>query len=165
MCELCHKCGSALAGLEIEDLGRYVLLGVDTADEGEDGASGDALHLFDEVRLRCVLEEHAGVPEALVLAHGDHVPLGGGHAVLERRDDDVRPRVVGSALGGAAAELLLVQTHHRVRQLREVIVRSVPLRHRRGIHNLACSSSSDWFKAARKEEDENQASGLTPSPW
>src|SRR5205085_922086 len=66
-----------------------------------------------------VLEEHAHVAEPRQLAEVDHRLLGRGQAVLERRDQSVRAGPVRPGLRWPAAEQLLVEADHLVRDLGE----------------------------------------------
>jgi hypothetical protein len=99
-------------GLQVEDLDRDVLSGVDAADEGADLPAGYAFYDLAEALLGGVLEVHAGVAEALVLAHLDERSLDWGEAVLRRAEDRVRAGEVGLGLGRTAAEEVLVETDH-----------------------------------------------------
>src|SRR4051794_2193327 len=129
--------------------GEAVDLGVHAADEGAHLAAGEPLDRLAELAHRRVLEEHAGLAQALVLAHPDEAALRGRERVLEHDADDVaRP---GGARGRrAAAELLLEQPDHLVRQRREdrrakVLVASAD---RLGGHDQPpcweCGATSTW---------------------
>ena len=113
-----HSVGSH--GLQVEDLGGDVAVGVRAADEPPHSAARGGLDGVSELGFGGVLEEQPDVAQALMLAHRGQVLLGGRERVLERRDDDVRTRVVRRGLRGAAAEVLLVEPDHLPRDLREL---------------------------------------------
>src|SRR4051794_4989331 len=76
---------------------------VDPADERLDGAARDALDRLAELAHGGVLEEHAGVAQALVLPHRDEVALRRRQRLLEQRRDDVVAAPVGAPRGWARA--------------------------------------------------------------
>jgi hypothetical protein len=88
-----RRAAKLAARFEVEALGRNVLLGVDPTHERANRAARDLLHRFDEVLDRRGLEEHAGVPQPLVLVQLGQPALGGSEAVFERHDQDVPPGV------------------------------------------------------------------------
>ena len=71
------------------------------------------------LRLGGVLEQHADVAQALLLAHVEHAALDRRERVGEQADDRVRPGEIGMGGLGTAAELLLVEPYERTRDQRE----------------------------------------------
>src|SRR4051794_15609454 len=111
--------GAVTVAFEEEGLEDDVLGDVGAAGEGSDLAVEDLFDRGDEL-LRCRnLVGDPGLADALVLAHVDKLALGGQEHVLQDADERVGPGEVGSCVGWAAAELLLVQPYHRVRGRRQ----------------------------------------------
>src|SRR3954454_20262618 len=104
--------------LQVEDLGGDILVRVYPADEGAHLAIEKSLDDAAELAFGGVLEEGAGVPQALVLAHLRHPPLGRGETVFQGRDHDVGAGELGPRLGRTAPELFLVEADHLARDLR-----------------------------------------------
>src|SRR5215213_6537496 len=97
-------------GMEHEHLdGLPVSLRVDAALERAHLAPRDLLDRLAEFPDRGVLEEHARVAQALVLAHLHEVALGRGQRLLQHTDYGVRTGPVRPSPRGAAAEQLLVE--------------------------------------------------------
>ena len=109
-------------GVEDEELHRDVLLRVHPAHEGPHPAVEDPLDGGAELRLGGVLEEEAHIAQTGMLSHRRHVALGRRERLPQLTDQRVGPGPVRSRPGGPAAELLLVELHHRPRELGERIV-------------------------------------------
>src|SRR3954453_1893827 len=74
------RCGwptvAAFIGLEDKIFHHDASVGIARAGERAHGASGDCLDRRDELGGGRDLEEHAGLADALLLAHVDHLALG-----------------------------------------------------------------------------------------
>src|SRR4051794_2867832 len=112
-CARRRRSTSAL-GHEDEVLDDDPVVGVRGAGERADGAPGDGLDGGDELLGGRDLEEHPRLADALLLAHLDHRALGGKQRVVHDAEQRVGAGEVALRLRRAAAELLLVQGHHRV---------------------------------------------------
>jgi len=95
---------------------------------GEDGLTTATAGDLREARIQLVRQTPDVVFTDLKLPDGSGVDLfedlsevsfGGSHGVFECRDEGVGAGPLGARLGGAATELLLVETDHLVRDRRE----------------------------------------------
>src|SRR5947209_1664037 len=114
--------GGALVALRIQNEhlgGDSVADRVQGAQEGPNLASGQSLDRLAEIADARVLEEHALLAQALVLAHLREVLLGRRQGVLEHDDQRVASRPFGPRACGTTAELLLEQADHFTRNARE----------------------------------------------
>jgi len=104
----------------IEELAGDVRSDIDAAHERDHLAAGDLLDSSSEVVLGGVLEEHAHITQPLLLADRGERALDGRERVLEEAHERVRAGVEAAHALGPAAELLLVNPHHRAADLHEL---------------------------------------------